>query len=103
MIMTWILMSKSGDAAAPEAVMRRPAAAPGPATRRHAEESEPGPRPRGRGQKPELPDGFDHFGCSKCKKAAHGCARCKKFADNQEKGFQWLNGSVVRKVPQDAA
>jgi hypothetical protein len=84
--------------------MRRPAAAaPSPATRRHVEESEPGPRPRGRGQKPELPHSFDHFGCSKCKKAAHGCARCKKFADNQEKGFQWLNGSVVRKVPQDAA
>ena len=61
------------------------------------------PEPRARGQRPDLPDGFDHFGCSKCKKQAHGCTRCKTFADKQEKGYQWLNGSIVRKVPQEAA
>ena len=77
-------------------VMRRPAAA----IRRPAAAE---PEPRARGQRPDLPDGFDHFGCSKCKKQAHGCTRCKTFADKQEKGYQWLNGSIVRKVPQEAA
>ena len=42
---------------------------------------------------------FDHKGCSKCKYKGHGCARCKDFADQQTKGFFWLNGEVVRKVP----
>ena len=70
-----------GGAAAPKAkqALRRPAASPSAAL--------------------IVPDGFDFFGCSKCKKKPHGCARCKAFANKGEKGYQWLNGSVVCKVP----
>ena len=47
----------------------------------------------------EDPPSFDHKGCSKCKKKGHGCARCKPFATEGIKGYFWLDGEVVRKIP----
>ena len=46
----------------------------------------------------EVPEGYAHWGCSKCKKKPHGCAQCKAWADAGVKGYQRPDGHVIRKV-----
>ena len=82
-------------------VFRRPAAAPeSHADRVPAEAPEPQHEaPVADADQPAEPPSFDHKGCSKCKKKGHGCARCKPFATQGIKGYFWLDGEVVRKIP----